>query len=59
MVVISSATARQLGLPLQTLVNRQRKAFQDEHKCTKQYDPELVSDLEEIKRLKRELKAAQ
>ncbi|SUD98851.1 Transposase [Psychrobacter phenylpyruvicus] len=54
-----SATARQLGLPMQTLANWQRKANQGKLKGTKQYDPELVSALEEIKRLKRELKIAQ
>ncbi|SJM37946.1 Transposase [Psychrobacter pasteurii] len=54
-----SATARQLGLPMQTLANWQRKANQGKLKGTKQYDPELVSALEEIKRLKRELKTAQ
>ena len=54
-----SATARHLGLPMQTLANWQRKANQGKLKGTKQYDPELVSALEEIKRLKRELKIAQ
>ena len=54
-----SATARQLGLPMQTLANWQRKANQGKLKGTKQYDPDLVSALEEIKRLKRELKIAQ
>jgi len=48
-----SATARQLGLPMQTLANWQRKANQGKLKGTKQYDPELVLALEEIKRLKR------
>lgn len=54
-----SATARRLGLPMQTLANWQRKANQGMLKGTKQYDPELVSALEEMKRLKRELKIAQ
>ena len=54
-----SGTARQLGLPMQKLANWQRKANQGKLKGTKQYDPELVSALEEIKRLKRELKTAQ
>ena len=44
---------------MQTLANWQRKANQGKLKGTKQYDPELVSALEEIKRLKRELKTAQ
>ena len=44
---------------MQTLANWQRKANQGKLKGTKQYDPELDSALEEIKRLKRELKTAQ
>ena len=44
---------------MQTLANWQWKANQGKIKGTKQYDPELVLALEEIKRLKRELKIAQ
>nr|WP_241878038.1 IS3 family transposase [Psychrobacter sp. PraFG1]UNK04451.1 IS3 family transposase [Psychrobacter sp. PraFG1] len=54
-----SATAKQLGIAMQTLSNWHNKANQGKLKGTKQYDPELVSALEEIKRLKRELKIAQ
>ncbi|PWK04935.1 transposase [Psychrobacter immobilis] len=54
-----SATARQLGLPMQTLANWQRKANQGKLKGTKQFDPELMAVIEENKRLKRELKIAQ
>ncbi len=54
-----SATARQLGLPMQTLANQQRKADQGKLKGTKQFDSELMSVIEENKCLKRELKIAQ
>ena len=54
-----SATARQLGLPMQTLANWQRKANQGKLKGTKQFDLELMAVIEENKRLKRELKIAQ
>lgn len=54
-----SATARQLGLPMQTLANWQRKANQGKLKGTKQFDSELMAVIEENKRLKRELKIAQ
>lgn len=50
-----SAIAKQLRLPMQkTLANWQRKANQGKLKSTKQYDPEPVPALEEIKRLKNE-----
>ena len=54
-----SGTARQLGLPMQTLANWQRKANQGKLKGTKQFDSELMAVIEENKRLKRELKIAQ
>ncbi|MDN5620657.1 MAG: IS3 family transposase [Psychrobacter sp.] len=54
-----STTARQLGLPMQTPANWQRKANQGKLKGTKQFDPELMAVIEENKRLKRELKIAQ
>ena len=54
-----SATARQLGLPMQTLANWQRKANQGKLTGTKQFDSELMAVIEENKRLKRELKIVQ
>ena len=53
-----SATAKQLGIAMQTLSNWQNKANQGKLVGTKQYDPELMSALEEVKRLKRQLKVA-
>lgn len=53
-----SATARQLGIAMQTLSNWQKKAGQGKLKGTKQYDPELTALLEENKRLKQELRVA-
>ena len=54
-----SATAKQLGIAMQTLSNWQNKAHQGKLVGTKQYDPELMSALEEVKRLKRQLKVAE
>ena len=54
-----SATAKQLGIAMQTLSNCQNKANQGKLVGTKQYDPELMSALEEVKRLKRQLKVAE
>ena len=54
-----SATAKQLGIAMQTLSNWQNKANQGKLVGTKQYDPELMSALEEVKRLKRQLKIAE
>ena len=54
-----SATAKQLGIAVQTLSNWQNKANQGKLVGTKQYDPELMSALEEVKRLKRQLKVAE
>ncbi len=53
-----SATARQLGIAMQTLSNWQNKAYEGKFVGTKQYDPQLMAILEENKRLKRELKVA-
>ena len=53
------ATAKQLGIAMQTLSNWQNKANQGKLVGTKQYDPELMSALEEVKRLKRQLKVAE
>ena len=54
-----SATAKQLGIAMQTLYNWQNKANQGQLKGTEQYDPELIAVLEENKRLKRQLKVAE
>ena len=54
-----SVTAKQLGIAMQTLSNWQNKANQGKLVGTKQYDPELMSALEEVKRLKRQLKVAE
>ena len=47
-----SATAKQLGIAMQTLSNWQNKANQGKLAGTEQYDPELMTALEEIKPLK-------
>ncbi len=44
---------------MQTRSNWQNKANQGKLVGTKQYDPELMSALEEVKRLKRQLKVAE
>ncbi|ERL55216.1 Mobile element protein [Psychrobacter aquaticus CMS 56] len=54
-----SATAKQLGIAMQTLSNWQNKANECKLVGTKQYDPELMAIIEENKRLKRDLKVAQ
>ena len=54
-----SATAKQLGIAMQTLSNWQNKANQGKLVGTEQYDPELISALEEVKRLKRQLRVAE
>ena len=54
-----SATGKQLGIAQQTLSNWHNKANQGKLVGTKQYDPELMSALEEVKRLKRQLKVAE
>ena len=53
------ATAKQLGIAMQTLSNWQNKADKGQLIGTKEYDPELMAILEENKRLKRDLKVAQ
>ena len=53
------ATAKQLGIAMQTLSNWQNKANEGKLIGTKQYDPELMAIIEENKRLKRDLKVAQ
>ena len=54
-----SATAKQLGVAMQTLSSWQNKANEGKLIGTKQYDPELMTIIEENKRLKRDLKVAQ
>ena len=54
-----SATAKQLGITMQTLSNWNNKANQGKLICTEQYDPELIAAIQEIKQLKRQLKVAE
>ncbi len=54
-----SATAKQLGIAMQTLSNWHDKANQGKLVGTEQYDPYFMSALEEVKRLKRQLKVAE
>ncbi len=54
-----SATAKQLGIAMQTLSNWHNKANQGKLVGTKQYDPDFMSALQEIKQLKRQLKVAE
>ncbi|PKH82355.1 IS3 family transposase [Psychrobacter sp. 4Bb] len=54
-----SATAKQLGIAMQTLSNWHNKANQGKLIGTEQYDPDLMSALKEIKQLKRQLKIAE
>ena len=48
-----SATAKQLGIAMQTLSNWHNKANQGKLEGTEQYDPQLIAVLEENKRLER------
>ena len=54
-----SATAKQLGIAMQTLSNWQNKANQGKPVGTEQYDPELMAAIQYIKQLKRQLKVAE
>ena len=54
-----SATAKQLGIAMQTLSNWHNKANQGKLEGTEQYDPQLMAVMEENKRLKRQLKVAE
>ncbi|AMN49189.1 transposase [Psychrobacter sp. P2G3] len=54
-----SATAKQLCIAMQALSNWQNKANQGKLIGTEQYDLELVAAIQEIKRLKRQLKVAE
>ncbi|MDN5802963.1 MAG: transposase, partial [Psychrobacter sp.] len=51
-----SATAKQLGIAMQTLCNWQNKANKGKLIGTEQYEPDLMTALQEIKQLKRQLK---
>ena len=53
-----SATAKQLGIAMQTLSNWHNKANQGKLVGTEQYDPQLMAVMEENNRLKRQLKVA-
>ena len=54
-----SATAKQLGIAMQTLSNWHNKANQGKLMGTEQYDPDLMAAIQEIKQLKRQLKVAE
>lgn len=54
-----SATAKQLGIAMQTLSNWQNKANQGKLLGTEQYDPELMVAIQEIKQFKQQLKVAE
>ena len=54
-----SATAKQLGIAMQTLSNWNNKTNQGKLAGTDQYDPDLMTALQEIKQLKRQLKVAE
>ena len=54
-----SAAAKQLDIAMQTLLNWHNKANQGRLLGTKQYVPELMAALQEIKQLKRQLKVAE
>ena len=54
-----SATAKQLGIAMQTLSNWHKKANQGKLIGTEQYNPDLITALQEIKQLKRQLKVAE
>ena len=54
-----SATAKQLGIAMQTLCNWQNKANKGKLIGTEQYEPDLMTALQEIKQLKRQLKVAE
>ena len=54
-----SQTAKELGIPMNTLANWQRKADIGVLTGTQNYNPELIATLDEIKDLKKQLKIAQ
>ena len=54
-----SQTAKELGIPMNTLANWHRKAESGVLAGTQNYNPELIAALDEIKDLKEQLKIAQ
>ena len=54
-----SQTAKEIGIPMNTLANWQRKANGGQLKDTDNYNPELMAALDEIRDLKKQLKIAQ
>ena len=54
-----SQTAKELGIPMNTLANWHRKAENGVLAGTQSYNPELIAALDEIKDLKKQLKIAQ
>ncbi len=54
-----SQTAKELGIPMNTLANWHRKAESGVLAGTQNYNPELIAALDEIKDLKKQLKIAQ
>ena len=53
------STAKQFGIAMQTLSNWHKKANQGKLVGTAQYDPDLMTALQKIKQLKRQLKVAE
>ena len=58
-MAISQLLQSSLGIAMQTLSNWHNKANQGKLVGTEQYDPDLMSALQEIKQLKRQLKVAE
>ncbi len=54
-----SATAKQLGIAMQTLSNWHNKANQGKLAGTEQFDADLMAAIQEIKQLKRQFKSAE
>ena len=54
-----SQTAKELGMPMNTLANWYRLANDGQLKGTDSYNPELMAALDKIKELKKQLKIAQ
>ena len=58
-MAISRYYQKQLGIAMQTLSNWHNKANQGKLVGTERYNPDLMSALQEIKQLKRQLKVAE
>ena len=54
-----SDTANQLGIAIRTLSNWHNQANQGKFKETQQYDPQLMTVMEENNRIKRQFKVAE